>query len=510
MFFDTYDDFLKKYEKELNKISSESPNYKQLIQSTTENFFWKIEKKYLKSHLENINKENFYENKIHRDSLNYLMQLTLKKCKNPSNFFNIAFPDFVEVELTHKSDWLIIRVFQILISCFVKPKLKLSNLPDAKKLLIAVRTAQAGFYKVNDEEFNDAMDIIINKFLQIKKNVSSIYIPINEDKLFEEWELYKKNPCKIFHCLDMDNLLHYLTSRISSLQNPNEKKYLYYALPALKDYVYKNDLLLFRKKYEEIINFFKKNPYNNTIEITQSIKNILLKIIQRFCILNRESLSSQNIYLIEKIEKVKFYYEAYRTNWEKSYVIKENTANYYEIFNSLENVLYDANLLETNDRIESIYFRETMNLALINLQKNALQIENFSEKVILKNLSNDMCRLSKIIFEEVLDLKEQMQEADAFDDAWTEWDDVPDISGTSDADQFELEKDLNRDSVFITNADIQSDSGISEHEVEVQNSSKYPRILPNDSRSVFFGRAISNEQAENSNQRSFFRHSYHG
>ena len=56
MFFYKYEIFLKEYESELNKISIESPSYKQLVQSSVENFFSKIEKKYLYFYLKNINK----------------------------------------------------------------------------------------------------------------------------------------------------------------------------------------------------------------------------------------------------------------------------------------------------------------------------------------------------------------------------------------------------------------------------------------------------------------------
>lgn len=506
MLFYRYDDFLKEYEKELNEISIESPNYKQFIQSSVEKFFGKIEKKYLGYYFETINKENIIINPTQRNAFSYLMKLTVQKYRRPSDFIKQVFPDYVEPELTvSESAWLIIRLFHIFISWVIKPKLNLKNFSDAKKMLSAVRRVQEGSYKMDDEEFNDALDTIVIKFLYDEKIVLPYYVPINKTNLSKEWELYKSNPSHQFHCLDMDNLIYYLTSRISALQKSDEKNYLFCVLPALKDFVYKKDLLSFREKYQEIIDFLKKNTCNKNMEITQSIKNILLKIIQRLCILSKESLVNKTIYLTndllkEKIEKVKFFYEAYRANWEKAYIIKATTANYYEILNSLENVLYDVSfILDTAGMAENINAHQ-----LIEILR---QLKSFSENVILKNLSEDMISLSELISEEIEEYNQIRLDDSAESDE--EWDDASDISETPDADQFEQEEDLNRDSVFITNADTQSDSGISEHEVEFQNLSGQPRVLTYDSRPVFF--VSSDDQAENSNKtRTSFRNSYHG
>jgi hypothetical protein len=125
--------------------------------------------------------------------------------------------------------------------------------------------------------------------------------------------------------------------------------------------------------------------------------------------------------------------------------------------------------------------------------------------------------LSKLISEEVLllqtELKKEYEDNTnlAMYDSDVEWDDVYDTSEIPNADDLELAGDLSRNglsSLEISNDDSQSDSGISEH--EVQNSSKYPRTLLNDSRSAFFVGALSNDQAENSSKRSSFRNSYHG
>lgn len=511
MFFYRYDDFLKKYEKELNEISIESPYYKQFLQSSVEKFFNSIEKKYLRYYFETLNKENIIINQNQRNAFSYLMKLTVKKYRRPSDFINQVFPDYIEPELTmSESAWLIVRLFYIFISWFNKPKSNLKRFSDAEKFLSAVRIVQDPSCAIErNEEFNDALDIIVIKFLHDEKIVSPSYIPINQTNLTEEWEVYKNNPSHQFHCLDIDNLLHCLSSRISSLRSSKEKNYLFYALPALKVFVYKKDLSSFKEKYQEIINFLKKNTSQQNIEVIQSIKNISLKIIQRLYILNKKSLVNENIYLTnnlikEKIEKVKFYYEAYRANWEKSYELKATTANYYEILNSLENVLYDVCYLRN-----IIGGAENTNVwPLIDILQ---QFKNFSRNVILKNLSEDMIGLSELISQEMLFLQtgdiEESNEINLV--ATSEWDDKSDISEISDVDEFEQEESLNTEEVSVINLDSQSDSGISGHEVEFQNLSGQSRIVTYESSSAFFVR--SNDQAENSNIiRTSFRNSYHG
>ncbi|WP_342220570.1 hypothetical protein [Rickettsiella endosymbiont of Miltochrista miniata] len=471
MFSYRYDDFLKEYERELNEISIKSLYYKQFLQSAVEKFFGKIEKKYLEYYFINFDKKNVFTSQIQENAFTYLMKLTVQKYRRPSDFINKVFPDYVESELTPKSAWLIIRLFHVFISWFIKPKLNLKNFSDAKKMLFAVRRVQEGRDKMDDEEFNNALDIIVIKFLHGEKIVSPSYIPINKTNLSEEWEAYKNNPSHQFHCLDMDNLLHCLTSRISSLENSEEKNYLFCVLPALKDFVYKKDLLSFREKYQEIFDFLKKNTGNKNLEITQSIKNISLKIIQRFYILNKKFLANENIYLPnnlikEKIEKMKFYYEAYRANWEKYYVVKATTANYYEILNSLENVLYDVSFIRD---ISGVAGNINIHQCIEILQR----LKNFSENVILKNLSEDMISLSELISHEMSFLQPEaieeynqirLYDSAESDEEWDEeWDDASDISESPNVVQLEQEQDLNRDE-FITNTDNQSDSGISDEE----------------------------------------------
>ncbi len=475
MFFYRYDDFLKKYEKELNEISIESPYYKQFLQSSVEKFFNRIEKKYLRYYFETINKENIIINQNQRNAFSYLMKLTVKKYRRPSDFINQVFPDYIEPELTmSESSWLIVRLFYIFISWFNKPKSNLNHFSDAEKFLSAVRIAQDPSCAIErNEEFNDALDIIVIKFLDDEKIVSpSWYIPINKTNLSEAWEAYKNNPSHQFHCLDIDNLLHCLASRISSLRSSEEKNYLFYALPALKDFVYKKDLSSFKEKYQEIMNFLKKNSSQQNIEVIQSIKNISLKIIQRLYILNKKSLVNENIYLTnnlikEKIEKVKFYYEAYRANWEKSYVGKATTSNYYEILNSLENVLYDVSFIRD---INGVAGNSNAYQFIEILQR----LKNFSENVILKNLSEDMISLSELISQEISFLQPEkieaynqiyLDDAAESDEEWDEeWDDASNISETPNVEQLEQEESLNTEEVSTTKLDSQSDSGFSDEE----------------------------------------------
>jgi hypothetical protein len=201
---------------------------------------------------------------------------------------------------------------------------------------------------------------------------------------------------------------------------------------------------------------------------------------------------------------MKFYYEAYRANWEKSYGLKATTTNYYEILNSLENVLYDV-----------CYIRNIIGVAEnTNVQrfKDILQrLENFSGNVILKNLSEDMIDLSNFISEEMSFFQpEEIEESNQINlvDA-AEWDDESNISETPNVEQLEQEESLNTEEVSTTKLDSQSDSGISENEVEFQNLSGQSRILTYESRPAFFVR--STDQAENSNIiRRSFRNSYHG
>ncbi|MEN9450449.1 MAG: hypothetical protein RJA83_1063, partial [Pseudomonadota bacterium] len=463
-------------------------------------------------YFETINKENVTINQNQRNAFSYLMKLTVKKYRRPSDFINQVFPDYIEPELTmSESAWLIVRLFYIFISWFNKPKSNLKHFSDAEKFLSAVRIAQDPSCAIErNEEFNDALDIIVIKFLHDEKIVSpSSYIPINKTNLSEEWEAYKNNPSHQFDCLDIDNLLHCLASRIRSLRSSEEKNYLFIGLPALKDFVYKKDLSSFKEKSQEIMNFLKKNSSQQNIEVIQSIKNISLKIIQRLYILNKKSLVNENIYLTnnlikEKIEKMKFYYEAYRANWEKSYGLKATTTNYYEILNSLENVLYDV-----------CYIRNIIGVAEnTNVQrfKDILQrLENFSGNVILKNLSEDMIDLSNFISEEMSFFQpEEIEESNQINlvDA-AEWDDESNISETPNVEQLEQEESLNTEEVSTTKLDSQSDSGISENEVEFQNLSGQSRILTYESRPAFFVR--STDQAENSNIiRRSFRNSYHG
>lgn len=485
------------------------------------------------------------------------MKFTVQKYRRPSDFINQVFPDYIEAELTtSESGWLIIRLVHFFIAWIIKPKLKLKNFSDAKKLLSSVRRVQEGSHNMDDAEFNDALDMIVVKFLHDEKIISGSYISINQPDLLEKWRIYQVNPLQQFHCLDMDNLLHCLTNRISALQKSQEKKFLFCVLPALKDYVYKKDLLSFRNKCQEITNFLNKYSCDKNIEINQSIKNIFLKIIQRLCILNNESLANENIYLTnnlikEKIEKIKFYYEAYRANWEKAYIAKGTTANYYEILNSLENVLYDVSfILDTNGTAENFSLHEIIEIlqgkkiydsevkifydnhlgqkkvlenlfsVLKKIQNIVLQLKKFSENVILKNLSEDMITLGELISQEMSFLQTELEtkieeynqirfyDSDEEESAWDEeWDDdVSDTSEISNAGQLEQEDDLNRANVFITSMDNQSDSGISEH--EAQNTAEQSRILTYDSKSAFFVTALSNEAINSGIVRNYFRNSY--
>lgn len=552
MFFYNYNDSLKEYEKELNEISSESSNYKQFIQSSVKKFFNKIKKKHLAFYFKNINKENILINQTQRKAFSYLMKLAVQKYKRPRNFISQIFPDYVESRITtSESSWLIIRLFHIFISWFTKPKLNIKNFLDAKKLLISVRRVQEGLYRADDEEFNEALEIIVVKFLHDKKIAADAYIPINKSYLFEKWNFYNTAPSHQLHCLDIDNLLNCLASRISSLESSKEKKYLFSVFPALKDFVYKNNLVLFKDKYQELIDFLKKNTCQKNMEITQSIKIILLKIMQRLNILNKKSLMNGNIYLTnnlikEKIEQIKFYYEAYRANWEKAYVIKATTTNYYDILNSLENALYDVCfILDTNGMANNFNLREIIEILgkktyisdvydnklgrqiilenlfsiLEKIQTIALQLKNFSEQAILKNLSEDMISLSEFIYQEIAFLQpQQIEEYNQINFADTaesnewgeEWDEASDTSEDApDAKQFDQEDALNKDGVFITNTDIQSDRGISEQEIEVQNFSKQSSMFTNGSGLPFFENVQN--QPENLNMlRSSFRHSSHG
>ncbi|WP_171910098.1 hypothetical protein, partial [Rickettsiella grylli] len=204
------------------------------------------------------------------------------------------------------------------------------------------------------------------------------------------------------------------------------------------------DIFSFKNKVEEIKNYLKENSYHHQGRVN-GILNLIEKIMQRMHILNKDLFSinfyCSDEYLTEKIDYLKFCYEHHRARWEKSYHDGENTANYYELLNGFENILYDAIFILDKDKLaenlrfndiaiilqdkENISERSTsgverlkskkmliknLDLKLTELRNHTAQLRNFTKRVVLNRLADDMYQLIEHIEEVAQNLSEEMHE----------------------------------------------------------------------------------------------------
>jgi hypothetical protein len=492
---------LQEYKNQLNVISVNDTDYKISLGITVSNFFNEMKKldiNFLEHYFNHINEENITKNKVQKDALHYLILLIIKNTNN-AEFFSKFFPEYLESASIAKSSWRFVRWLQILISWIIKPKLKLNGLPEAVKILNALRNIKHRLASTKDDlidvnlemESYKSLTFIVEKFLENKVPLL-IYISINEDKLLEEWgssykkKLYIGNASDLSkECADSDSLLKYLKHRIRLLLDSDGKTKLLNECIKLQDFVFKKEFSLFEEKICEIKEFIQnKSLHKNAVKI-QGIYNLIEGIKQRLKLMsgfNDEGVLNENINQLTHnfkqilnltVDKIQFYYEAYKKNLdEQADLCYGNSPNFYEILNKLESILYiDKNLFFYSSNQA---FSNTDFATLEGLQMLAKKLENCAKGMDPKSLENDLRKLSQFILTEVLflqtELKNEIEEYNerytSYSEGWdTDWDDSSSYtSETPNMDELEQEDDLNRDEVFITNIDSQSDSGISDDE----------------------------------------------
>ncbi|OIZ95209.1 hypothetical protein A1D18_03695 [Candidatus Rickettsiella isopodorum] len=531
-----YNKLLQEYKNKLNCISKNDVDYKLLLSNAVIIFFNeinKLDKKILENYFKNFNKENIYRNEVQKDALYNLILLTIKNTSH-SDLFVRFFPEYLESKLTVKSNWRVVRWLQMFISWIIKPKPKLRNLADAKKILEALRNIK---HRIANTE-NDLLDVnlemetykalpfMVEKFLENKVS-SLIYTPINEYKLLEEWSSsYKK---KLYsgtasdlskECSDIDSLLNYLSYRIKLLIVSDEKIKLSKELTKLKAFVFDKKFSLFEEKIGEIKEFIKNTSIHKNAVRIGGIYNLIEGIRQRFKLQyefnekvnlqnkNLNQLTSEFKQLLSlSIYKMQFCYEGFRKNLDKQVDrCYGNDSNFYQILNKLETIFYinrslffhTTNQAFSNSECTHLY------LTLDKLQNVAAELEIYAKKMEPKLLETDLTKLSQFILTEVLMLKTALKkeiaeniypcqyDSDEEEDAWdTDWeDDSSDISVTSNRDQLEQEEDLNKDEAFITTMDSQSDSGISDE----AESNLYQPALSTYPRPLFWSSPINNQE----------------
>lgn len=487
-----FDELLSNYNYKLNKISKTDIDYKININYAALIFFEeinKLDKAYLSYFFNNLDKENIKKNEVHKDALNYLILLVIKNTSTTDLFVRF-FPEYLETELVQKSNWAIVRWLQIFISWIIKPKKKLCNLIDAKRILNAFRDIKARIGNMHNDLLNvhselinyNALSLIIEKISE-KEIISLVYRPINEDYLFEAWNLsYKKslylgNNISDFHKerLAIDILLKYFNHRIKLIYKSDEKKILLKKLTILKASFFKEEFSVLEEKINEIKKFIKsKSTHQNAIKLL-GIYNLIEGIKQRFKSIyeikadvnfsDYPHLTSHFKQLLDlTIDKIQFYYEYYRENLDKQYEFCfENSTKFHDILNHLESIIYvDKNLFIStlNGGFDATAFTR-LSVTLNSLQKHAKNLESCAKNIDPNSLKNDMIKLSQFILGEVSFLHNELEKEIM----------AINFSRSSSVEQLEQEESFNRD---ITSIDNQSDSGSDE---DISNLGQHSRPI---------------------------------
>ena len=147
-----FDKSLVKYNNKLKEISIDYIDYNAL-NSAVLIFFEEInalDKNFLEYYFINLTKENVKKNFVHEYAFSYFILLTIKNI-SPSDFLARFFPEFVELESAPRSNWWVVRWLQIFIAWIIKPKSKLSNFPEAKTVLDALRDIRHRIQEINNK-----------------------------------------------------------------------------------------------------------------------------------------------------------------------------------------------------------------------------------------------------------------------------------------------------------------------------------------------------------------------
>lgn len=529
MKIEKFDELLSDYNSKLNEINKEDITYKISVQNAAIIFFknvTKLNKDFIYVYFKNIVKENIEKNEIQKYALNHLILLTIRYTDN-SELFARFFPEYFDDELIPKSNWLIVRWFNTIISWIFKPKPKLLNLIEARKLLNALRNIKARVsndennlqFDVNSEMENyNALSFVVEKLFE-NKPTPLIYKPINDEDLLISWnetlqnqDFLKRNFADHNNLTcEIDSLLKYLNCRIKLISNLDQKKLLLTEIILLKALVYDKQFFLFEEKINQIRKIIKDSlMHQDTFKIS-GILNLIEGIKLRLKLIcettnvpmeNQLNFTSdfKELFSFTK-DKLQFYFEHYRENLdkqnEKCFV---NNADFYNILDRLEKNLYtNTNLFyhslsEPFDKIA--YFR--LLFALAGLQQTVKDLKNCTEAIDSQLLQNDVIKLSQFISNHVSILQTELQkesyvfitnvfneevydvvdeeearnddELDDFDSEWeTDWEEDDDefygsdISDTQSLNIMQHSQDLEEEN-FSTNLVDQSDSGISDEE----------------------------------------------
>lgn len=519
MKIEKFDELLSDYNSRLDKISKDDITYKISVENATIIFFKKInkiDKSFINYYFKNINKQNIEKNEIQKYALNYLSLLLIKHSEN-SYLFSVFFPEYIEKESLQTSHWLLMRWLNIFISWIFKPKDKLLNSLEAKKLLNALKNIKARvthsennlIVEVDSELENyNSLSFVVEKLLE-NKIPSLIYNPINKNHLDDAWQATIKN--KIFlennvpnqsrAILEIDSLLKYLNKRIKLLSNLEKRKLLLKELNSLKSFVYNEQFLLFNEKADEIIKIINADfMYQDTFKIS-GIYHLIEGIKQRLKWLSSDTIN-QNVnnqqgltpnfkdLFYFTIDKIQFYFEHYKENLdkqtEKCFI---NSINFYNILNRLEGFLYiNINLCDrTFNQIfdKAAYIRLSLTLAL--LQHIAKDLKEGTEAIDSKLLQHDITELSQFINDAISPLQialkrtaessflqNELVGASGINEEFTTDDEDDVIASETDENELDISETLIQlrvlDSQALgqespqTNPDNQSDSGISDEE----------------------------------------------
>lgn len=517
MMIEKFDELLIDYNSRLSKLSKDDISFKISVKNAATVFFRKlnnIDKKLIDVYLKNIDKENIKKNEVNEYALNYLILLTIKHTENSDLIFRF-FPEYVDKEPLQSSNWLIIHWLNIVIAWIFKPKPKLLNLIEARKLLNSLRNLKDRLnYSENnlllDMEFElenyDSLSFVVEKLFENKVS-PLIYNPINKKQLNDSWQTTFKNILEnplanqSRATLKVDTLLQYLNNRIKLLSNTKKRGILLKEIVPLKSFAYNKQFFLFNEKANEIIKIINDEfMYHDTFKIS-GIYHLIEGIKQHLewqCTdtINQNLNNQQGLaphfrdLFYFTIDKIQFFFEKYKENLdkqtEKCFV---NSTNFYNILNRLEGFLYvNINLCDhTFNQIfdNTTYIRLSHTMALMQdivkdlkacteiidsklLQADITELSQFIDAAIspLQIALNSMPKSSSIQngLGEAAEIYQDITTAVEDDDTDREWDDdESDISETLSQNRSLYAQDLGQECPQ-TNPGEQSDSGISDEE----------------------------------------------
>ena len=432
-----FSECLTRYKSRLKEISEKSDSYNIFIRIETKIFFEKlnkIDKNLIFKYIKELDKENISNNKnVERDALIELFSLTISE-KKIEDFFNNIFPDRVEIELTPKSSWIIVLLFQIFISFFIKPKLNLRNYQEDKTLLDAVQKIKnIKDHEHKDKDKDNLVSTVLNGWLENYTVKPKGYTPIDKERLKDSLktsittEMQRVQFCsslKSFYSnLTNISLFEYLSQNINAINAPKIYPNLKEKIDLLKELVddkkldtlelnklNKLDKLDKLRKFAKEINDFEKIFQNEVSEknlvylpgIFSLIKGIIQCSSSIFNISGTSFAAQQNDSLREfrkhfyfSVHSMRHIFSGVMQNLNKQHDVLVFTGNRDKLFSGLDDLgaaLYEQgnsfNLLIDQSSFDNLFSWLSNLISVLN--PKILELEQCCEGNDSKLLQGDI------------------------------------------------------------------------------------------------------------------------